>query len=1173
MSKKVFGYSERDGRDWFGSELYNDTIIERIADPEGGSAISLPTAIPSPFARMDLVRIAFQNINRTADLRMFEVNGDVIAGAEDERLVSHTLDLLEIFYNYGLFAGQLKIIPWNLNVELANLKGNAEQSDYGDALKLYIDQDQAAYNFDLATDLYIIKYNFQVIGCTSAVTFFCPTANNLSAVNITVGQRLLFKTLQPLYLRDAKFQQFVYYIFKRYPLLGSRMRAFDTYIAESKRKLGSLDDHKAKALFNRINQIEDNYHLADLEFTTIRVTTLANAPINIFNAPNNIVPLMMLNMEIEGQQVEANRRRQAQELRQLARKSGFTIDSARFSGEDRPLVLTNDLDRPIRYMGSPWNNDNKVPNAYAEPVDNRQLPGYELTYPHLVISDFLEPTLIRVVYPISDRFFNGNFRIEFGPEINGYLLPLKLAFFDYFTAEDLLSGGNGKPKISIEQNIAGSVAVTLSIPITGNEYITYSRVYYYDLKNAPNTLEIEKSNRGLVVEHQAGLTIFPFIRTKNPDLQAFYRVQLVDRDMEGELAASDYDLTFFTDTNGRHIIVPGDQKKRSVKSMNQVATKYYILNKEFDFIQLKSAVSTAIIIPNWQPFHQGNTSYDFAIDFGTTNTHIEYRTSQNPNPVPFDIATDQEVQIATLFDPYKTSQDFGGSGAIAIRECINEEFVPFKIGKPNSVFKFPQRTVLAKNDTIVGNQTETLADYNIPFMFEKNSFAYNSKFETDLKWSRYNPENFNKIRAYFEELIFLIRNKVLLNGGRLQQTSIIWFYPTSMQTSRIDNLSQLWQQTIDKYMPEGVVVTSMPESLAPFYYYKFSNIIPGGNFTPAVSIDIGGGTSDVVIFKSNNPLYLTSFKFAANTLFGDAFHSIRKEGRGILGKHLPHFRRELDAGRYTPLNQALKQVISNDKSTDINAFLFSLEDNPDIKDKDLFSYDLLLNNDEDLKIVFLYFYSAIIYHVASWMKACGVELPNHIFLSGTGSKVLKIMSFNLSRIEQLTTRLFEKVYETKIAMPLKLITDLKIPKEATCKGGLLSRNQAVDVDIPNIKRVLNYDDQGPTISRIKYSELSTPVKESVIKDIKKFNDLFIGLNDHGLFFDDFTVSPAAFNYFKAHINEDLNDFLADGIDFNLSLDMDEGQEKNLEESLFFLPLTGVIYNMNASLAVLNPANP
>ncbi len=85
------------------------------------------------------------------------------------------------------------------------------------------------------------------------------------------------------------------------------------------------------------------------------------------------------------------------------------------------------------------------------------MPGARIQYPYLTVSDFLEPYLIRLVYPINkDKFFDGNVNTEVGDDSKGFLLPLKKRFFDYFTPNDLLAASPGKPTIEMMQGVAGS---------------------------------------------------------------------------------------------------------------------------------------------------------------------------------------------------------------------------------------------------------------------------------------------------------------------------------------------------------------------------------------------------------------------------------------------------------------------------------------------------------------------------------------------------------------------------------------------------------------------------------------------------------------------------------------------------------------------------------------------
>jgi hypothetical protein len=124
--------------------------------------------------------------------------------------------------------------------------------------------------------------------------------------------------------------------------------------------------------------------------------------------------------------------------------------------------------------------------------------------------------------------------------------------------------------------------------------------------------------------------------------------------------------------------------------------------------------------------------------------------------------------------------------------------------------------------------------------------------------------------------------------------------------------------------------------LLPFYSKDFADHLCGW---AAVSIDIGGGTTDVVIFQGNAPRYLTSFEFAANAIFGDAYGRRLGENHGLVRKYLPQYQTLLTENRLEELNQVVRSIIRTNKSDDINSFLFSIERHPRVNNRDLFSYN------------------------------------------------------------------------------------------------------------------------------------------------------------------------------------------------------------------------------------------
>jgi hypothetical protein len=1136
---KVFGYTQNSGKDWFTSSPYQDREIEAIKDPQGGNNISLPTAIPTPFARIDLVKTAFKNIANTPQLKAYSKNGNVVASREDEKLVSDALDLLELLFNRDNVPG-LRIITWDIEASMQALKyGSIKHKRFGETLKLYLDQDSEAYNFDLMRRIFLFEYNHKIIGGTSPVTLTFASANDLSFAQLNLtGKDVLFDNkYASLHERDEDFQKYIYLLFKANPILSQRMTGMEEYLRKNLEVLSKLNNK----LYTEINQLRgENFLNSFSELDT--------------GNTGEVIEVIGVTL----------RKRKKEDILAAVRNSDFIIGSDKFLGENKPLVLQNNLNKDYRYINDLWDNKVKVPYFEKETIlDKRLLPGVKITYPYLTVGDFLEPTLIRLVYPINkQKFFEGNVLIESGDDTKGYILPLKPLFFEFFDTEDLQTG---KVRIDLTQRALNAVKVVLHIPVSKKgEFITFERLYSFS-EDFSIISDEQAGKDGVIIEQQFGITLFPFIKVNNPEIHSFYRVQLIDRNITSKVKNTNYGLQFYANSNAsKPLELKVQPSKRSEKTAFGAGSHYYVLDKEFDYIQVKNQLASGIIIPNWNTQPSGNKKFSFAVDFGTTNTHIEYKVGKE-TPKPFDITTD-DIQIATLFDPNRTSDNFGGTDAIDIRELIDEEFVPYLLGK-NADYKFPHRTVLAESANLnIKSETFTLADFNIPFVYGRK--LDKGTVHTGLKWAKKDNGNEKRVRAYFEKLIMLLRNKVLLNGGNLSETELIWFYPSSMKTGRKGDLGNTWSELFELYFKPEKKPIGIIESLAPFYYFKGANKLPGGStYRPVVSIDIGGGTTDVVIFQKSVPLALTSFKFASNALFGDGFADYGSLGsNGIAEKYYSHFEELFSKNKLYDLTKVLESIKEKNKAEDINTFFFSVESNPKIKDKSLFSYNAELKKDENLKILFLYFYSAIIYHIAQLMKANDIELPKHIVFSGTGSKVLSIITSDLTILSDFSQLIFEEVYGKKYNEDeLNITRENEMPKEVTCKGGLMCDANDLAINVNKIKTIFTCING---INTLTYGDLNDNNKNEIVESVQQFNAIFFALDKKMKYSDSFTVAPQALSIFKNQVNKNVRDYLEEGIEFNRKLDGDISSDKEIEESLFFYPLIGIINNLTKTLSGL-----
>ena len=201
--------------DWLPSQPYGTNVISQIVAPNGESAQTEITSIPSPFARIALVKSAFGEVVKSRDL-----SGDTIY----HKMVSDSLDVAEIFFNYDKLKNKFKIVVWDIQNDLASLK-NTHPQIY-DSLDVFLKQDASVYHFDRMNRLYILVYigkqkktQMDVVGATSPASMFFTPANDLSYISndITFGQDHPFDgQFQPLFKRDPKFVEYLFTFRKDY---------------------------------------------------------------------------------------------------------------------------------------------------------------------------------------------------------------------------------------------------------------------------------------------------------------------------------------------------------------------------------------------------------------------------------------------------------------------------------------------------------------------------------------------------------------------------------------------------------------------------------------------------------------------------------------------------------------------------------------------------------------------------------------------------------------------------------------------------------------------------------------------------------------------------------------------------------------------------------------------
>lgn len=1093
-------------KDWVGgtNRGYGSDVIEQIKDPGGARADKEITSIPSPFARIDLACNAFRIIADNKDL-----DGNTIY----HKLVSDCLDIGEIFFNYDKLSEKIEILVWDKKREIQKLNDSPVEAHQilARTLEMYLEQDAEAYNFNKMDKIFLLRYkgpglkgDMDIIGATSPRTLFFSSANNLEYCSEQLrssGRDKPFdEEYAPLYKRDFKYQKYLYALREAYgqtnfahdfPELNDYMQVSRRFLDNNqKNELGNLDN----------NSIYDFPELS-----------IGNNTVEVIGMPLR-----------KGNAIDPD------EI-----KSDFFIESTIYSGL-RPLVLpikTGNKYSDLKYVQDCWQDENAAPYSDNKELGSRILPHTADKYPYLTISDFLTPTIVLMPYQLSGNFFNGNIK----DDEKSFLLPLKDTFFKFFTPNDLMGTmPDGKNMIDMRSFGSGSVEVTLRIPIQKNRYIEYVREYR---KTDDDVLE--SRNEGKVIERKFGLGIISPIDFSNRTEKAYHRIAFISRYKNSKLSfAGDKDFQ-----EKHHSIRNEDGTTCSIES--------YVLEENFNRIYIEIDRVKNVAIPILKS--QGTASrYTFAIDFGTTNTHIEYSVDGGRASNAFDISS-ADPQIHRMHIDYKSDKD--------IEYAFLDAFIPNTIGG-NDDYTFPIRTVFAESKKIdYRTANYSLADGNIPFRYEKAINPQYNRIVSDLKWSN---EDASRVELYLDNLFILMRNKVILGGGGLDQTKIVWFYPISMTRARCNRFSDIWEKLYRKYFGENVKdnLIMMSESVAPYYYYKRDL----GAKSNVVTIDIGGGTTDVFVVEDNKPAMLSSFRFAANSIFGDGYN-FPISGNGFVNTFKSDIIGALEANRLSDLRDALASIENNASySTDIIAFYFSLASNKALKRKDIpIDFLEMLTKNDKLKYSFIVFYGAILYYVAITMKSKGLALPQTLAFSGNGSKTLKVLSTNKNTLAKYAQLIFEKVYGSEYTNSSLEIIYEDEPKLATCKGGISGKENLSYDEINDLMTSLLGTDKSSFTSGLRYDKIGPSEIKSIAEHVEEFIDFLFEINNENrnFFIDSFAADASIIKSVKEICKEDLIEYTKQGLEKK----KDElkawgaGDDADIEETMFFYPIVAMLSNL------------
>ncbi|HPD58853.1 MAG TPA: hypothetical protein P5085_02560 [Paludibacteraceae bacterium] len=1057
---KVFRLHQgQEGTGWFKSAAIDKDALKTIKT-EGRDIAS---SIPSPFARIDLVKSAFDWINYQISSIVGAYPQGVAISREDKikireiiegrtaqnKLISDALDVAQMFYEYPNISDKIEIIAWNPRERFNDLIENSlnnRHKIFAETLKIYWEQDSVTqenqdnvilYNFEHVKRLYFIinKNTNQVIGGTSPATLFFAAPDAKSAINgleIRCGQDILLDDIYflPLHKREVSFIEYMYAFAKQSNNFSFRFPEVYTYLKNIEDYL--LDDNMRTVVANLSHTSIDNYERCHISFDDQDYCEILNL--------------------------------------KLGTKTSF-----------------------------------------------------------------LENKIIELPYSIDSSKFKtcGSKK---------HLLPVTQAFIKRYGIKNI------EQYCRVEERAGGGVEVILNVPVQ-NRTLPYRKLY--------------QSND--IIKLKVHLAILPFLKAVRSHID--YTIAIID-----DRSDKSENISLSCLNNGQELQASSYLVVRN-PGINDVKSIYYKFNSPFDSVCFKIGSIESIIIPRLTSCTENDDNVAFAIDFGTTNTHIEYSFGRRAS-VPFD-----NVGTLPLWQSLMDRKDRNIDPVVsANEETFENEMMPYLISTPGSIIKFPLRTAIVFNRDYSfsrNNPYQLFQHVNNYLLYEKRTVPrYYLTPDTQLKWSNHNDYTAElKVNAYIEYLLTIVYYKALLLGANPSNTKIVWFYPVSMEGAENSDgelgiFIRLWKAAYQKVfsMDNTNNLLQVPESVAPYLYYKPQ--VAG----LSLSIDIGGGSSDIAVFDEHSPnaILISSFKFAGNAIFGDGYPTQGERGNADNNGWVKTFLEEAESIAGEEYEGILEDILSRKDSADFSNFLFSLENDRTIN----FSYSRLIEKDKKLKLTILVFYGALAYYSANLLKKSGIEdIPKYILLSGTAAKTANILdsspSDNLINLSLLFKYIFEHVYDKKMDRNI-ILKVAPNPKEITCKGALESGiNESITQN--TIKFWLGginggiwgkaLDKETNVTDTPKYEDIDDKAKRNICASIKEFYKILDDYTETVRFETKFLIEQNAYEKFREIREMDIEAFLERGLEA-----FHKTKNHHIEETLFFYPLIGILNKLTYELS-------
>lgn len=1052
--------------DWASSDKILPGDVREIVDKTNIVSSSAGSSIPTPLARMYLFKTAFEIM--AVQLRDNKVdNKSIYAG-----LVSETLDLLELIYKCGGDVERFRYEKWVFDSNMGKESTGAFFGKQHGHLLLSETFTQIASQepFNGKIEITLIYYRESnrdvLMGGTSPFTFVFTTPNfkrkrrekGIKEIYGMIANEALFNnTYKQLHEREETFIRYVESL-KNAPGIGSSFSGFSEYVTNSLNRFpdkfnGNLPQLK-EIYFNDISlstsnipirQLsEDDYKFRISQFSDFKI----DMPINSHYGKEGFPPLFLYsNMDIDGH---------------------YTSPSNHWSNKTIVSALA-------------------YPETTIEEILNRELPGIKgIRYPFLSKFDIFEKALVKLPsYSLNDEKFVTLI------DDQDFILPIKPLFFYIFPLEnirDYISISRQNKGLDTSSEILVKVTIPIYGPTFGKRKIVLSQIY----KDNPNLSSKEDEGKYPMIGYKGIMGIFPFTKSKIDVLKYTnkYFVASFEKTNDGEKLQH---VRFLKDNGTTQ--VPAQPAQRSHYDEVSTSSTYFEIKESFDMLQLAFSVNNAtqsgIIIPKFREAVDGKAEYVYSIDFGTSNTHIEYAQvdeyGKAKDTKPLEV-NERGMLMVMLNKPATIKEHDGtvehrdytsfGDEVDSVKTIVLREFMPSQIGPQiTATTQFPFRTAVYESRGIkVAKEPSLFIDANIGFNIERDTLVRNQDYSTDIKWQLESNLNDtlkqNRVRLFFRQLLLMIRTHSLTNTdpvADLGKLKITMSYPISMDLDLKAYLERFFNEELAAVfnMSENEVEKrsiEIKESLAPFYYLKKEHAFIQNDIY--CNIDVGGGTSDIVLVQKDKHgvlnSYCSSVKFAGKQLWGSVSNDFDPNDNGFLKFYLRQLQHK-DRESFHKLSHIIQA--KNNRTQDLASYLFN-------ENEFRFKFSQIFTECKELKIPLLLHYAALLYYVAQSCRLNNLDLPKTLSFSGKGSEYIYIIFRSEEHLKQFTKLALGIFSDISNSGEFRIIRNQN-PKVITAKGAAIFGASPLKMAEENIFGDPDYgtddlEDKIKTIEKIFY---------------------------------------------------------------------------------------------------------